>query len=127
MSDKQIIDYFEKANGKTCGKFLPHQLHTFALREPLKIKPGFNFLKAGLLSMVLFAISRPASAQLPAKRADTEILSSPHTAQDSILFRGVVTSAEDGSPLPGVNVVLKGSAIGTSTDADGRFNFSKTT
>lgn len=34
---------------------------------------------------------------------------------------GQVVSAEDGSPLPGVNVVLKGTTTGTVTDVDGRF------
>jgi TonB-dependent SusC/RagA subfamily outer membrane receptor len=32
---------------------------------------------------------------------------------------GKVTAEEDGSPLPGVNVVLKGSTTGTVTDAEG--------
>lgn len=35
---------------------------------------------------------------------------------------GKVTSAEDGSPLPGVNVVIKGSAIGTVTDVNGTYS-----
>lgn len=35
---------------------------------------------------------------------------------------GRVTSTEDGSALPGVNVILKGTTIGTATDADGRFS-----
>lgn len=34
---------------------------------------------------------------------------------------GRVTSVEDGSPLPGVNVVLKGTSNGTATDADGMY------
>lgn len=34
---------------------------------------------------------------------------------------GKVTSAEDGAPLPGVNVIVKGSTTGTVTDVDGRF------
>jgi len=34
---------------------------------------------------------------------------------------GRVTSAEDGSALPGVNVVLKGTTSGTVTDSDGKF------
>jgi hypothetical protein len=37
---------------------------------------------------------------------------------------GKVTSAEDGSPLPGVNVVIKGSAIGTVTDVNGTYSLS---
>jgi alpha-2-macroglobulin len=32
---------------------------------------------------------------------------------------GVVTATEDGSTLPGVNVIVKGTSIGTVTDADG--------
>lgn len=34
---------------------------------------------------------------------------------------GRVTSTEDASPLPGVNVILKGTSNGTATDADGRY------
>lgn len=37
---------------------------------------------------------------------------------------GRVTSTEDGSALPGVNVVLKGTTNGTATDADGRYSLS---
>jgi len=37
---------------------------------------------------------------------------------------GVVTSAEDGDPLPGVSVVIKGSTIGTVTDMDGKYSIS---
>ena len=35
---------------------------------------------------------------------------------------GKVTSTEDGSPLPGVNVVVKGTTTGTATDADGAYS-----
>lgn len=37
---------------------------------------------------------------------------------------GTVTSAENGEPLPGVNVVLEGAAIGTVTDLDGNYTLS---
>jgi TonB-dependent starch-binding outer membrane protein SusC len=37
---------------------------------------------------------------------------------------GKVTSTEDGTPLPGVSVVLKGTATGTVTDADGVYALS---
>ncbi len=35
---------------------------------------------------------------------------------------GKVTSAEDGTPLPGVSVVLKGTVTGTTTDSDGAYS-----
>ncbi|MDG5491321.1 TonB-dependent receptor [Psychroserpens sp. SPM9] len=35
---------------------------------------------------------------------------------------GVVTSADDGIPLPGVNIIVKGTTNGTSTDFDGKYS-----
>jgi len=37
---------------------------------------------------------------------------------------GIVTSADDGSPLPGVNILEKGTTNGTVTDVDGTFRIS---
>ena len=34
---------------------------------------------------------------------------------------GIVTSAEDNQPLPGVSVIIKGTSSGTVTDVDGRY------
>lgn len=34
---------------------------------------------------------------------------------------GRLTSTEDGTPLPGVNITIKGTNVGTVTDADGRY------
>ena len=53
-------------------------------------------------------------------------LSSIILAQN-IKVQGVVTSAEDGLPLPGVTVLVKGTTIGTSTDIDGRYVISAPT
>jgi len=41
-------------------------------------------------------------------------------AQDRTVS-GKVTDSSDGSPLPGVNVVIKGTSTGTVTDADGKY------
>lgn len=41
-----------------------------------------------------------------------------------ITVSGIVTDNTDNSPLPGVNVALKGTAIGTQTDANGRYSLS---
>lgn len=35
---------------------------------------------------------------------------------------GVVTNSEDGTPLPGVSVAIKGMQVGTVTDMDGRYS-----
>lgn len=46
--------------------------------------------------------------------------SSKETAIDKTIS-GQVLSVEDNTPVPGVSVVLKGSRVGTNTDADGKF------
>lgn len=42
----------------------------------------------------------------------------------NVTVSGTVTSAEDGSALPGVNVLVKGTTNGTATDADGKYSLS---
>ncbi|MHC1778303.1 MAG: TonB-dependent receptor [Lentimicrobium sp.] len=37
------------------------------------------------------------------------------------IIRGTVTNAEDGQPIPGVNVYVKGTTIGTATDINGKY------
>lgn len=41
---------------------------------------------------------------------------------EDILVQGTVTSFHDNSPLPGVNIILKGTSQGTVTDVDGRYS-----
>ena len=48
------------------------------------------------------------------------LLVSNSWAQDRSIS-GKVTSREDGASLPGVNVIIKGTNIGTVTDVDGMF------
>jgi TonB-linked SusC/RagA family outer membrane protein len=42
------------------------------------------------------------------------------------VISGKVTDSKDGSPLPGVSVVIKGKSVGVSTDASGAFSLSVT-
>ena len=54
--------------------------------------------------------------------SDRQIVLSPVVKQDQSLRKGIVLSAENGSGLPGVSVVIKGTTIGTSTNIDGDFS-----
>ncbi len=44
------------------------------------------------------------------------------TAQESRTITGTVTASADGSALPGVSVVVKGTTNGTTTDQDGKYS-----
>jgi len=45
----------------------------------------------------------------------------PAAAQERSEITGTVTSANDGAPLPGANVSVPGTTIGTATDAQGQY------
>src|SRR5688500_848974 len=42
----------------------------------------------------------------------------------SVNVTGRVVSKDDGNPIPGVNVVIKNTSIGTTTDVDGNYTLS---
>lgn len=47
---------------------------------------------------------------------------SMHLLAQGRTVTGKITSVEDGSSLPGVNVILKGTTVGVATDADGNYS-----
>lgn len=61
-------------------------------------------MKANILTMLMLVL------------IGTVVTAQPRT------IKGIVTSADDGSPIPGVNVVLKNSAKGTVTDGQGQYS-----
>jgi len=132
MNDSELIDFFSSKPTHTCGRFRPDQMKQFIQESRFKISPGFGLFKASLLTLMFIVISKPGSAQRSEVKTKTETIQQPvnsiaetSTINDGQLLRGVVMASEDKSPLPGVNVVLKGDTIGTATDEDGRFEFPK--
>jgi TonB-linked SusC/RagA family outer membrane protein len=53
-----------------------------------------------------------------AKRSSQRTTVSPPLLRE---IHGVVTNAKDGLPLPGVNVFVKGTTVGTATDINGKY------
>lgn len=47
----------------------------------------------------------------------------PLLAQDRVI-NGKITSSEDGASLPGVNITIKGTTRGVTSDADGNYSLS---
>lgn len=52
----------------------------------------------------------------------TFCIASSGIAQPRTAVTGVVTGKEDGLPLPGVSIIIKGTTTGTTTDAEGRYS-----
>ena len=80
------------------------QRSSFPLTEPLRDMPHrYILLIASLFILLPGLLTAPAHGQ----------------ARGSIV--GQVTDANSEQPLPGANVVVEGTTIGTATDADGRY------
>jgi TonB family protein len=66
-----------------------------------------------------------AASKGATRAADKKSLAAPMTRRSGTSrvysAHGKVTSAEDNSALPGVNVVIKGTSVGTITDLEGNF------
>lgn len=54
-------------------------------------------------------------------KANPEPLPSMMQQSDNRTISGVVTSADDGSTIPGVTILVKGTNIGTTTDIEGKY------
>jgi hypothetical protein len=126
MTNEEIIRFFEQQSSPTCGRFTANQLKSYSHSSISRIRPGFTLLKAGILGAVLM-LSIPGVVQAQTEKTKTEqvIGKTAKTAppETEHVVGGVVRSQEDHSPLAGVNVLLKGSTVGTVTDVDGRFEF----
>ncbi|MEM1324996.1 MAG: SusC/RagA family TonB-linked outer membrane protein [Bacteroidota bacterium] len=68
------------------------------------------------LLVILFFNAPPLSAKTDASTTNLT------TCTLEALISGMVTSADDGIPLIGASVVIKGSAAGTVTDVEGRYS-----
>lgn len=130
MTDGQILDYFQTHHGHTCGRLHPYQLKLYARETTVQVRPGMTILKAGLISLLLALVSKPSNAQQSVPRTKTDVVDqskSPVEETQTIakeqILKGVVLSETDGEPLAGANIVLQGTPVGTTADANGRFEF----
>ena len=131
-SDEQIKLYFKNISRNTCGRFRKDQLTVYTYDKRAKaVLTWLSFAFTGIL--ILFA-SRSASGQNNPRQTteqyqpdDYNNQSIPQTRASSFKVSGIVRSVEENIPLPGVNVVLKGTSTSTNTDADGRFTLTSPT
>lgn len=116
MNAHEIINFFKnKETQNTCGRFNSNQLKTY--NEKRQKSKKFSFLSGiGLACLTLFSFG---TIQGQVVRKSTEVKTS--TIENSILVKGNVS--DETAPLPGVNIILQGTSIGTTTNFDGDFEF----
>jgi hypothetical protein len=123
-SDEAIKQYFVRTAGSTCGKFRQQQLNTY--QEP-RSKPAASWRLAALLTLLSLWLGKPSLAQTSKGKAVYSVVDEKKsfvTSADSLISRIAITGLvkdDQGVAMPGVNIVRKGTALGTVTDADGKF------
>ena len=128
MSDKQLTNYFKNKSGNTCGYFDTSQLMRDLPIQDVKQSKRLPFLKVAAVAFLSLTSLHHVQAQ--EQKTKTEIVASSEkgTSTDNQqdqdhLLTGTVLEAS--VPLPGANIVLEGTSIGTSTNFDGEFTFPK--
>lgn len=119
MSNQELIDFFSMKTKHICGRLKASQLN-----RPLQ-KNTSNFLKK---SIAFASVSLMVLATAPAVQAQPSVDLQGNLvavkAQNQYVVKGTVLDDQN-LPLPGVNVVLKGTTEGVVTDYDGKFEFSR--
>jgi TonB-dependent starch-binding outer membrane protein SusC len=80
------------------------------------VRPDVNFrrfLSVKILTLLLLSVLAFTAGTSTASAADMQQLT----------ISGTVTDTETGAPMPGVNVLIKGTTIGAITDIDGKYSF----
>lgn len=123
MNSDNIIDYFKKNSTKnTCGRFQKSQLHTEA-QKPRRSFFGFvSGIGLACLTLFSFGSAKAQNAEKSSDGLEKDASKTQETGfQNTISVKGTIT--ESSIPLPGVNIILEGSNIGTTSNFDGYFEF----
>lgn len=129
MTDDEIVRHFKNVKGKSCGRFKQDQLTTYTKYSQARSNNSFKWAGVGALGLSLLL---PVNESFSQGRNDQNKVFVDSKVNQNIEFsnskdkhyvKGTVFYRDDKEPLPGVNVVVKGTTIGTVTDMDGKFEF----
>ena len=126
-TDEQIVQTFSK-NGNVCGRFKSTQLKRDIVFSRKEKNSYLSFVASGILAVLgissqeSFAQEKPQTV-LVDKAHNNEIQGKIKTTpkENDKTITGTILDA-DKIPLPGVNIIIKGTKIGILTDFDGNFS-----
>lgn len=123
-TDDEIKQFFKRSSQATCGRFKQNQLKTY---QETVTTTKTSSAWAAFVAFLMLLGHETAEAQNSTATPQEEIIKenkdkSPKEVKAAyITVSGSVLDDVDSLGLPGVNIVRKGFADGTVTDADGRF------
>ena len=138
MTDQQIGAYFSNKPQHVCGRFTASQLNRDVALAQTSPDSVLKQRWLGLMAAVLLGwsttqgqstplpdnnvlISGRAAPELSATVDRNEQPVTPTLDDSTWVITGQVLAKNDKAPLPGVNIIIKGTQRGTTTDASGSF------
>ncbi|AWM13237.1 hypothetical protein DI487_04725 [Flavobacterium sediminis] len=120
MNSDEIIQYFKKGD-VICGRFKPDQLKVYEKNHPKRKYLSF-FSGIGLAYLSFFNSGNIQAQEIKSQEdPNQKPIEESKQQQEYITVKGTVV--DELGPVAGANVVLEGTAIGTTTDFDGNFEF----
>lgn len=136
MSDEQVLSFFSRPRGGTCGNFSSDQLNRI-IKEPAspKRKKYWAMLFSFLLPLFATRAKSQTMGKVRASGNNTHqqtsgttrvvsrtvgFVSTIRVQANKSVIRGIVTDTS-GQPVSGANVVISGTSDGAMTGDDGRF------
>ncbi|MFG6687443.1 carboxypeptidase-like regulatory domain-containing protein [Mariniflexile sp. HNIBRBA6329] len=126
-TDEQIIKTFEQ-NKNLCGRFKTTQLQRDIVLSRKENNSYATYLASGIFAFMglgspyMHAQGEPKMVQTDSTKHNHIVGKiKPKPLVDENLVNGIITD-EDNIPLPGVNVIVKGTCNGITTDFDGKFS-----
>lgn len=130
MSDSQLMTYFKNKERKTCGYFKTSQLKEYTQINEIRRTSKFKFLRIAAVAFISLTSLHHIQAQEQKPKSEivqksNEISNNKNNKKEvqEKLFSGTIL--DESGPLPGANIVLKGTSIGTISNFDGEFEFPK--
>ncbi|PWJ60602.1 TonB-linked SusC/RagA family outer membrane protein [Dyadobacter jejuensis] len=116
LASGTLISALKQIESQSTFKFVynPDQIRSFTIAKQGIEQQDIDTILKGLLAGtgLNYKIVGENVAVVPGKGA---------VKNEGIVIRGVVTDATNGEPLPGVNIVLKSTSVGTVTDVNGAY------
>lgn len=131
MSDQEIFNYFDSEKSKTCGVFLESQLKSYSHSILSANKPKSSTFASSIFGLSLVSILSFSDGYSQEKINTNTTVKEENIAikkdtisddlNETFTVSGIISDSS--GPLPGANIYLKNTNIGTSTDIDGKFIF----
>lgn len=125
MSDAQLTKFFKNKKENTCGVFYKTQLKSYTSEYMPQKTRQHTFLK--IIGFAFLSMIYINNMQAQEKKPSTAIVekSANNKPSKPVKLGSMITGIiiDESSPLPGANILLKGTSIGTASNFDGEFEF----